>query len=67
MNVFLAGRLQSCKSTVIAKIIDILKKNRLKVGGFISPEIVVNDKRIGFKVVDVYSEEEGDSSESMYR
>ena len=59
MKIFLTGKPRSGKSTVLARIIDILKKNGLKIGGFITPEIRVSGKRIGFKVVDVYSGEEG--------
>jgi len=59
MKVFLTGKPRSGKSTVLARVINILKNKGLKVGGFITPEIVVNGKRVGFKVIDVYSGEEG--------
>jgi nucleoside-triphosphatase len=41
------------------KVIEALKKKGFKIGGFITPEIRVKGKRIGFRVVDVYSGEEG--------
>ena len=41
------------------QIIDTLQKKGLKVGGFISPEVRVKGDRIGFKVVDIHSGEEG--------
>lgn len=59
MKIFLTGQPRSGKSTILAKIIDILKKRGLKVGGFITPEIVVNRKRMGFEIVDIYSGKDG--------
>ncbi|MDI6826110.1 MAG: NTPase [Candidatus Aenigmarchaeota archaeon] len=57
--IFISGPPRSGKSTVLMKVIDILKKKGLKVGGFITPEIRVRGKRIGFKVVDIHSNAEG--------
>ena len=59
MKFFLTGRPGCGKSTVLMRIIDILKKKGLKVGGFITPEIRKDGKRLGFKVVDIHSGEEG--------
>ena len=59
MKIFLTGNPRCGKSTVLMKIIDILKNRGLKVGGFITPEIRVRGVRIGFKVVDIHSGEEG--------
>jgi len=59
MRIFLTGSPGSGKSTVLMKVIDILKSKELKVGGFITPEIRVRGKRIGFKVVDIHSNAEG--------
>ena len=59
MKIFLTGEPRCGKSTVLIKIIDILKKEELKLGGFISPEIRVKGNRIGFKVVDIHSGGEG--------
>jgi len=59
MKIFLTGHPRCGKSTVLIKIIDILKEKGLKVGGFISPEIRARGDRIGFKVIDIYSGEEG--------
>jgi len=59
MKIFLTGKPICGKSTVLMKIIDILKKNGLKVGGFISSEIRFKGNRIGFKVVDIHSGEDG--------
>jgi nucleoside-triphosphatase len=57
--IFLTGEPRCGKSTVLMKIIDILKKKGLNVGGFISPEIRDRNDRTGFKVVDIHSGEEG--------
>ena len=59
MKFFLTGRPGCGKSTVLMRIIDILKKKGLKVGGFITPEIRKDGKRLGFKVVNIHSGEEG--------
>jgi len=59
MKIFLTGKPRCGKSTVLIKIIDILKKKGLNVGGFISPEVRIKGDRAGFKVVDIYSSEEG--------
>ena len=59
MHVFLTGEPGCGKSTVLMRIVEILKSKCLKVGGFITPEIRVEGKRIGFKVVDIHSNTEG--------
>lgn len=58
-RIFLTGVPGCGKSTVLMKVVDILKKKGLKVGGFITPEIRVKGIRTGFKVVDIISNEEG--------
>lgn len=59
MKIFLTGKPGSGKSTVLIKIIDLLKQRGLKVGGIITPEIRKQAKRIGFLVKDLYSKDEG--------
>ena len=58
-RIFLTGEPGCGKSTVLMKVVDILKRRGLKVGGFVTPNIRKNGKRIGFKVVDIDSNEEG--------
>lgn len=57
MKIFLTGFPKSGKSTVLIKTIELLKNSGLKVGGFITPEIVEEKKRTGFYVKDVFSNE----------
>lgn len=59
MAIFLTGKPKSGKSTVLMKIIQLLKDKGLTVGGFITPEIRKAGKRIGFAVRDVLTDEEG--------
>jgi nucleoside-triphosphatase len=59
MDIFLTGTPGSGKSTVLMKVINILKRRGLKVGGFITPEIRSKGKRTGFKVIDINSGDEG--------
>jgi nucleoside-triphosphatase len=58
-RIFLTGEPGCGKSTVLMKVVDSLKHKGLKVGGFVTPETRKNGKRIGFKVVDIDSNEEG--------
>jgi len=59
MKIFLSGRPGSGKSTVLEKTIELLKEKRIKVGGFITPEIREERKRVGFYVKDIFSNEMG--------
>lgn len=59
MKLFLTGLPRSGKSTVLMKTIELLKQKRIKVGGFITPEVREKGIRIGFSVKDIYSGEEG--------
>ena len=53
MKLLISGPPASGKSTLISKIVDFLRKNDIKVGGIITPEIREKGIRIGFKVVDL--------------
>lgn len=59
MKIFLTGKPRSGKSTVLEKVIILLKEKGKKVGGFITPEIREKGKRIGFFVKDIFSNEMG--------
>lgn len=60
MKIFITGKPGIGKSTVLLKTIELLRKKGLKVGGIITPEIRKEGKRVGFKVKDVYSGNEGE-------
>lgn len=59
MKVFLTGRPGVGKSVVLMKTIELLKGNGLKIGGFVTPEIIEEDKRVGFYVKDIFTGEVG--------
>ena len=55
VNVIVTGPPRSGKSTVIKKVIDELRKSGLKVGGIMTPQILIRGRRYGFKIVDIYT------------
>jgi len=56
---FLTGRPGIGKTTVLLRIVKILKEKGLKVGGIISREIRRGNSRVGFKLIDLESGREG--------
>ncbi len=57
--VVLTGRPGIGKTTVFARVISRLRSIGLIVGGIVCPEVRVGNSRIGFKIVDLMSGEEG--------
>jgi len=53
MRFFISGPPASGKSTLVSKVVDFLRKNDIKIGGIVTPEVRDNGRRIGFKVVDL--------------
>ncbi|MCS7123287.1 MAG: NTPase [Candidatus Aenigmarchaeota archaeon] len=53
----LSGLPGSGKSTLVLKILEFLE-NKISVAGIITPEIRINERRVGFKVIDVFSRKE---------
>jgi hypothetical protein len=49
----LSGAYQQGKTTQIQKIIEVLKENKISVGGIYSPRIMDNDQTIGYDIVDI--------------
>lgn len=52
-NFFISGLPKAGKTTTLEKLIKDLRKKRLKVCGFISPEVKEHGKTIGFDVIDI--------------
>jgi len=59
VKIFLTGLPGSGKSTVLLKVIELLKQKGLKIGGIITPEKRRKGERVAFLVKDVYSGKEG--------
>ncbi len=58
-NYFLTGLPKAGKTTVLWKLVKELKKDGIKVGGFVSPEETHHGTRNAFHVVDIDSGKEG--------
>ena len=58
LRVLLTGLPGSGKSTVLLKVVERLRSEGFKVGGFITPDVRVGGRRVAFKVVDIHSGEE---------
>lgn len=56
MNIFVTGKPQTGKTTLLQQIVEELD---LDAGGIICPEIRNKGKRQGFKIVNLATEEEG--------
>ena len=54
-KIFLSGKPGVGKSTLLKQILEELRREGFKVGGIVTPEVRKGGKRVGFKVVDVYS------------
>ena len=58
-NVMITGKPGVGKSTLVSQLIERAKELGMKVGGLSTPEIRVGGRRIGFKLVDIATGEEG--------
>ncbi len=58
-NVLITGRPGVGKSTLVSRLIDRARTLGMRVGGLSTPEIRVGGRRIGFKLVDIATGEEG--------
>ncbi|MCC6013175.1 MAG: NTPase [Candidatus Verstraetearchaeota archaeon] len=56
---FITGRPGVGKSTVLREVITILKNKGWKIGGIFCPEIRKDGRRIGFNIVDIFSNTSG--------
>ena len=57
--IFVTGRPGIGKTSVLLRAVDTLKKRGYKVGGMISREVREGGVRVGFEVVDFYTEQRG--------
>jgi nucleoside-triphosphatase len=58
VRVFLTGRPGCGKSTVIQKVLEGLRKRKIKIAGILTPEIR-RDARFGFEIIDIASGKRG--------
>jgi len=58
-NIIITGRPGSGKTTLIKKIKNYLEKKGAIIGGIFTPEIRKDHRRIGFKIIDIMTGEEG--------
>ncbi len=59
-KIFYTGRPGVGKSTIVRRVKELIEDMGCRVGGIIAPEVRGSDgKRIGFKIVDIMSGEEG--------
>lgn len=59
MKFFISGPPGVGKTTVFLRVIELLRNDGLKIGGFICPEVRRSGQRIGFKIIDLMSGDEG--------
>jgi len=57
VKIFITGRPGVGKSTLIRHILEYLQFKKVSVGGIITPEVREKGRRIGFKIVDLMSNE----------
>ncbi|MEM1847403.1 MAG: NTPase [Acidilobaceae archaeon] len=58
-RLFLTGDPGVGKSTIFLKVVEELRKRECRVGGFSAPEVRSHNLRVGFKIVDLVTGEEG--------
>ncbi|RLE66064.1 MAG: nucleoside triphosphatase [Thermoprotei archaeon] len=58
-NFLVTGRPGIGKTTAVSKVVELLRRDGYKVGGFISKEVRERGRRIGFEVINLRSEKRG--------
>ncbi len=59
MKFFISGPPGVGKTTVFLRVIELLRSDGLKIGGFICPEVRRSGRRVGFKIIDLMRGDEG--------
>ncbi len=58
-NFFLTGPPKSGKTTLLNEIIENLKRRGVIISGIMCPEVIINRRRWGFKIIDIKTGREG--------
>lgn len=58
-HIFLTGPPRIGKTTIILKVVSLIRDKNVKVGGMVSQEILERGNRVGFKVIDILNSVEG--------
>lgn len=59
MKFFISGPPGVGKTTVFLRVIELLRSDGLRIGGFICPEVRKSGRRVGFKIIDLMRGDEG--------
>ncbi|MEM2021040.1 MAG: NTPase [Zestosphaera sp.] len=59
MKIFISGYPGVGKTTVLMRVIDLLKRDGLVVGGIVCPEVREEGRRVGFGIVDLIKGDRG--------
>ncbi|MEM2321315.1 MAG: NTPase [Candidatus Bathyarchaeia archaeon] len=58
-HIFLTGPPRIGKTTVVLKVISLIREKNFKVGGMVSQEILERGIRVGFKIIDILNNVKG--------
>lgn len=58
-HIFLTGPPRIGKTTIVLKVISLIREKNVKVGGMVSQEILERGVRVGFKIIDILNNVEG--------
>jgi len=58
-NFFITGPPRAGKTTLLKRIMQTLREHNIKLAGILCPEVRVNNRRWGFKIIDLKTSREG--------